>query len=145
VRTGELAGFSTRVGAALGLGAVGDGCTRVGGELEVVVGACTRAGGAVSFVGGELELGDAAGVNADGYCAGLAGGRVGDVAGVNGTELAAGGAELVAGGCGDAACVDADNIGGELVETIGLAAGASGAACASLPSSQRATTRLPTT
>jgi hypothetical protein len=68
---------------------------------------------------------------------GLAGDRVGEAAG--------GGAELVAGRGGDGTGVGVDNIGGELAETAGLAAGASGAACASLPSSQRATTRLPTT
>lgn len=88
-----------------------------------------RAGGAVNFVGGELG-GDAAGVDADGRGVGLAGGREGDAAGVGGTELA-----------GDGAGVGVDNIGGELEEMIGAAVGESGAACASLPSSQGATTQ----
>jgi hypothetical protein len=61
--TGAAVGLSTRAGVAPGAGvdAVGNGCTRVGDELEVVVGGCTRAGGAVSFVGG-----DVAGVDEDG-------------------------------------------------------------------------------
>ena len=142
--TGALAGLSTRAGATLGLGAgvVGDCCTRAGG-LDVLVGAgCTRAGGAVNFVGGELG-GDAGAVDAAGCGVGLAGGRAGDATCTGGAELVAVGDEPV--GCGDAAGVGADHIGGQLAETIGLAAGASGVACASLPSSQRATTRLPTT
>ena len=115
---------------------VGDGCTRAGGELEGVVGDCTRAGGAVNFVGGELG-GDAAGVGAVGCGVGLAVGRVGDTAGIGGAELA--------GGCGgDAAGVGADKIGGEPVETFGTAPGEGAATRASLPSSQRATIRLPT-
>ncbi len=86
-------------------------------------------------MGGELG-GEAAGVDADGYAVVLAGVRVGDAAGGGGAELA--------GVCGGDAGVDADTIGGELVETIGTAMG-EGAACTSLPSSQRATIQLPTT
>lgn len=133
-------GRSTRAGDPLepGAGVLGDGCIRAGGGFEVLAGGgCTRAGGAVRFVVGTLG-GDGAGVDADGCGVELAGGRVGDDAGV-------GGAELAEGRGGDAAGVGAGNNSGELVETIGLAAGDSGAACSPLPSSQRATTRLPTT
>lgn len=105
---------------------------------------CTRAGGAVGFVGGDVEgAGDVVGVEVDELGAGLAGGRGADEPG--GGRVGAGGlvGELAGVCCVGAVGIGAGRLGGELVAKMGAGgAGVTGDAC--LSSSQRATMRLPT-